>query len=197
VISEQVFELRKEFAASLERLASLVENRSAWSDGISGCREALVTVTEATAELTALEDGAKQLESDLATARAENETLSRNHADLRLVETQLRSERESSRVEMKGLRAETERLRKKNVDAAATEQDLRAELAQQTVALEQLIIDRTADDLRFKEQQGAWLIVEQQLRAELERYRATFIKDSAALANTRSLAQQLIRETSQ
>jgi hypothetical protein len=106
-VSEDVLELRVAFADSLERLAVLVENRSAWADGIEGCREALVMMTEAADKLKAIGDAAGQLEFELVGARAESETWSKNHAELCVVERQLRAECEQSRAELKRLKAET------------------------------------------------------------------------------------------
>jgi chromosome segregation ATPase len=137
MISEAVHELRMEFAASLERLATLVENRSAWSDAIAGCQEALVMITDATAKLKAVHESTLQLESDLATARAENATLSRNYAELERVERDLRGELWRNQGELKQLQAEAEDLRKKHAASFAAERELRTEVEQHRAALEQ------------------------------------------------------------
>jgi hypothetical protein len=196
MISEDVLELRTDFAGSLERLCVLVENRNAWSDAIAGCREALVMLTDAAEKLKAIHEGAQQLESDLTAARAESATLGKNHAELAGVERILRAECESSKTELKQAKADAERLRKKHSTASTAEKELRAELDQHRVALEQRSIELAAEVERSKEQRATWSRVEQELRAELERNHAAFERRSAAVANAKQLAQRLVSETS-
>jgi predicted nucleic acid-binding Zn-ribbon protein len=194
--SEQVLELRTEFSTSLERLCALVENRSAWSDAIAGCREALVMLTDAADKLKAIHEGTQQLESDLAAARAENATWGKNHSELSVVERILRAQCESGKTELKQAKAEAERFRKKHSTASTAEKELRAELDQYREALEQRSTELAVEVERSKERRATWSQVEQELRAELERQRASLEQRGAALANARSLSQRLVSEIS-
>lgn len=135
--SEQVRELGTAFAASIERLCALIDNRSAWSDAIAGCREALMMITNGTEKLKAIHYDAQQIETDLATSRAENAILGRNYAELEKVERELRPECDAAKAELRRIKAEAETLRGKYTAVVAAERALRAELEQYRAAFEQ------------------------------------------------------------
>jgi chromosome segregation ATPase len=129
-LGEQLLELSGDVSESLKRLQGLIDNRSAWSDGISGCREALAMLTDAATKLTAIREHATQLESDLAITRAANATWSKNHAELSTVEQDLRAEIASRRAELSSLR-------EKGWCPSEVEQELRETCEQQRLAISQ------------------------------------------------------------
>ncbi len=112
-VSTQVSELQKQLQDSLARLNALVENRSAWVDGIEGCREGIVLLNQVKERLQAINEDACKQESDLASARAQIERWSKMHSELSAVE--------------RDLRAECDRLRDAYADLSDTERNLRAE----------------------------------------------------------------------
>lgn len=176
-VSEQTIELSAEFASLLERLQALVDNRSAWQDGIEGCRAALAMLNGAAEKLKAVNEAALLLEADLETSRAECKTWGANHAELSAIERQLRSECERSRGELGALtetRAERDGLRAAGEQQASKIESLKAELA------------------RSKKERSAFLTAQQDLRAECERLRATLEQHEATIASAQVLAKQLL-----
>jgi chromosome segregation ATPase len=136
-VTEDMCEMHDDFAGLLERLMVLVANRSAWADGIAGGREALAVMSDATAKLTSVIETVNQQELDLTTARKECESWAKIHADLSLVEADLRTERDSYRAELSPLKAELARLKKKQIEWMAAEKKLRTEVDQYRQAFEQ------------------------------------------------------------
>lgn len=96
-ISKRIAELQTSLAKDLKQLRALIENRAAWKDGIEGVREAVAVVEQAHAEMKTVCEGAGALEKELATARAESERWSKLHAELSIVERELRAEADRCR----------------------------------------------------------------------------------------------------
>lgn len=96
-ISKRIADLQGSLAKDLKQLRSLIENRAAWKDGIEGVREAVTVVEQAHAEIKAIFDSAAALEKDLASARAESDRWSKLHAELSIVERELRAEADRCR----------------------------------------------------------------------------------------------------
>lgn len=121
-VSDQMTELDGELQGLLGKFKALIENRSAWADGVEGCREGVVTVGNVRRRLQSILESARAVETDLASARAELERWSKMHADLSTVE--------------RDLRAELDRYRKMHSDLAAVEHELLAarEKQQATIA---------------------------------------------------------------
>lgn len=97
-VSDQLDELRTELQDSIAKLNALIDNRSAWADGIEGCREGVALLGRTQSRLQAITEITQQLESDLTCARAELERWSAMHAELSAVERDLRAEGDRCRA---------------------------------------------------------------------------------------------------
>jgi chromosome segregation ATPase len=176
LVSHQTIELGIEFAGLLARLRALIDNRSSWQDGVEGCRATVELLTGATERLTAICDAAGKLEANLDAARAECKTWSANHADLCVVELQLRAKGDEQRVELKTAKAEIAALKKRNGELIGFERELHSTKAQ----IESL-----------KARNEKFVSTNQELREANEQHRAELERLGTALASARSLAKQL------
>lgn len=112
-VSAQLGDLNKEVMSTLGRLNSLIDNRSAWADGIDGCREAVTLLRSMQGRLHSIVESTNKVEADLISAQADNARWNKMHADLTLVEGDLR--------------AECARLRETNATVVSAGSELRAE----------------------------------------------------------------------
>lgn len=127
-VSDRVVELNTEVQESLTRLNTLIDNRSAWADGIEGCRESVVLLGRTQTRIKEILDAARQVESALASARAELERWSKMHAELATVE--------------RDLRAECDRYRQASAELSDAERSLRADCDKK-----QAVLDKQASSL--------------------------------------------------
>jgi hypothetical protein len=121
-VSEQVSELDTALDGLLSQLKALIDNRSQWADGIEGCRAGVTLLTSTKFRLKLIIEGARKIEAEMASARAEIDRYNQMHADLSAVE--------------RDLRAECERYRKMHADVSRVECELRDDMEKQQVTLE-------------------------------------------------------------
>lgn len=112
-VSDQVVELNTEVQGLLGKFKTLIDNRSAWADGIEGCRSGAALLNQVQIRLQGINEAARKVESELTSARAELDRWSKMHADLSAVE--------------RDLRAECDRHRKAHADLSIVEHDLRTD----------------------------------------------------------------------
>lgn len=122
VVSEQVTELDAELDGLLSQLKALIDNRNQWADGIEGCRAGVTLLTSTKFRLKLIIEGARKIEADFASARAELDRYNTMHAELSAVE--------------RDLRAECERYRKMHAELSRVESELRDALEKQQATLE-------------------------------------------------------------
>lgn len=96
-VSNQIDELIKEVRNSVVKLKAVIDNRSAWKDAADGCREGVAVLDYTHERLQAIGESAQRLEAVLLSARNELERWSKMHADLSVVERELRAQCEAQR----------------------------------------------------------------------------------------------------
>jgi len=121
-VSDQLIDLNAEVKELLAKFKTLIENRSAWADGVEGCREGVVLLGGAQNRLQVIVEATRKVESDLASARSELERWSKMHAELATVE--------------RDLRAECDRYREAHANLEKVERALRADCDKKRAALE-------------------------------------------------------------
>lgn len=136
-VTEQTQELSADFTSLLGRLQALIDNRSAWADGIEGCRAALEMLKGAAEKARAINEAAGKLEVDLDTAKSESKTWSKNYSELGVVERQLRADVEDLGAELKIIKSKVANLEKRNARLATIEKELRTECEQNRAALDE------------------------------------------------------------
>lgn len=129
-ITEVLLDLRADFVSLYAQMRALVDNRSAWSDGIEGGRATLALLGDASSKLLSVSEASQQSDSDLETARLEIKILSENLDASNVVEGQLRADGERCRAELMPTRTELARAKKDNARLLNQVKEQQAELEQ-------------------------------------------------------------------